>query len=269
MIQPSRTASRMNAMNPPTRASTWTETYRERAGRARGTSPSRARAGRDATASGVERDLLVGRRERPGDLHARSWRNTKRSWLGGRSPSGWAGRKVAHGPLSAHRAEQVLMKEAVLAARFRDRGAPIRHARSHPVFVIVSTDRRGHQSDLRPPVQRRFPENAGTSQHGKSLQTAGTFVARPSGARNFRSFAGSAGRARESLISLADYERGRRGRARRAALTATSPGAPATRSRCATTSPPGRGWRSAPRMLVGVGERDPSVSCSAGAGRIR
>jgi hypothetical protein len=35
----------------------------------------------------------------------RSWRKTKRIWLGGRSPSGWAGRNVAQGPASetAHR----------------------------------------------------------------------------------------------------------------------------------------------------------------------
>src|SRR6201999_1670741 len=35
----------------------------------------------------------------------RSWRNSKRIWLGGRRPSGWSGRKVVHGSSSssAHR----------------------------------------------------------------------------------------------------------------------------------------------------------------------
>ncbi len=39
-----------------------------------------------------------------GNAHAtcslRSWRNTNRIWLGGRRPSGWAGRKVGQGPVS-------------------------------------------------------------------------------------------------------------------------------------------------------------------------
>ena len=53
----------------------------------------------------------------------RSWRNVKRSCCGGRRPSGWFGRNVAHGPssFSAHR--QVAPEEAVLA----------RHLLAHPL----------------------------------------------------------------------------------------------------------------------------------------
>ena len=93
MIHPIRIVIRKTAMKPPMSGQYMGRNYRTATGILPG-----LRHAWSATCSFAE-----------GNAHAtcsrRSWRNTNRSWLGGRSPSGWAGRNVGHGPVSeiAHR----------------------------------------------------------------------------------------------------------------------------------------------------------------------
>lgn len=76
----------------------------------------------------VASHLLAGRRECPGDLHA-PFLTEDETQLAGR-PEPIRVRRAEGCARSAglDRAEKILMKKAVLAARFRGRGATIRHA---------------------------------------------------------------------------------------------------------------------------------------------
>jgi hypothetical protein len=82
MIQPIRMANRTKAMNAPMSGQNTGRTLYEAAG--------------DGHACRATCSLALG------NAHAtwrrRSWRKTKRSWLGGRNPSGRSGRKVGQGP---------------------------------------------------------------------------------------------------------------------------------------------------------------------------
>ena len=84
------------------------------------------------TRSGVQRDLLGGRRKRPRDLqpsllaeHEPQLARRAQS-VGMRRTKGRAGSGPGYG------AEEILMKEAVFAARFCRCGATVRHARPTP-----------------------------------------------------------------------------------------------------------------------------------------
>ena len=130
MSQPMNTASRTKAMNPPISGQYMAVNIYE-AGRTGDRERRRRAARRSGQAWSATCSLGDGNAQ--ATWSRRSWRKTKRSWLGGRRPSGCAGRNVAQGPVSAHRAQQVLTKEAVLAARLRRRPT-IRHTSSYTPF---------------------------------------------------------------------------------------------------------------------------------------
>ena len=65
--------------------------------------------------SGVQRGLLLGGRERPRGLPAALLAEHEAHLAGRAQPSGWSGRKVAHGSSQRQRAQGVAAEEAVLA----------------------------------------------------------------------------------------------------------------------------------------------------------
>ena len=128
--------------------------------------------------------------ERPGRRACRrSWRNSKRSWRGGRRPSGWSGRNVAHGLVVVQRAEQVAPEVAVLARRL---AFPVVRAFAIEPFVAPRATlrvRATKEPHRRRPVQRRFsliarfssqaiPQMPGFSQKSLQIVHIGAFTAR-------------------------------------------------------------------------------------------
>lgn len=125
MIQPINTASRMKATNPPTSGQYMDVNISERAG-------ADPHYPRRTLALGVARDLLTGRGKRPGDLHAPLLTEHEPQLARRSQPIGMRRAKGRARPTPLERAQEILMKEAVFAARFRGRRPTIRHADPTP-----------------------------------------------------------------------------------------------------------------------------------------
>ena len=86
----------------------------------------RARASHSARAPGAAQPCSATCSLADGNAHAtcsrRSWRKLKRSWLGGRSPSGRFGRYVAHGPASVTAHSMFCLKKQPSHDTFRHPG---------------------------------------------------------------------------------------------------------------------------------------------------
>jgi hypothetical protein len=120
----------------------------------------------------VERDLLVGGRERPGDLKSALLAEHELH-LTGRPQTLRLGRpKRCARTRLRNGTEHVLVKEAVLAACFA-RPAPSRHAfqSSDPFSGIRRPSNAVHQSENLTHVQSTLSENAGILARAKYLQT--------------------------------------------------------------------------------------------------
>lgn len=119
----------------------------------------------------------------------RSWRNTNRSWLGGRRPSGWAGRNVAHGPLSDTAqsicARKKQSSQLAFALPLRPLAMPllqpsVRLRRTSPSVHIKALPRSPRKLDFRKTQQLRNILNY--------LEIAGIRPVRIGTTRIFRSF---------------------------------------------------------------------------------
>jgi hypothetical protein len=94
--------------------------------------PGPTRAADGSQRSGVQRDLLAGRRKRPRDLQP-SLLPEHEAKLARRAESVGMRRAESRACLGpSDRAEEILMKEAVFAARFCRCGATVRHTRPTP-----------------------------------------------------------------------------------------------------------------------------------------
>ena len=135
--------------------------------------------------AGVQRYLLAGRWERPGDLEAALL--TKHEL----ELAGWAQTVGMVGPVGRaragvrHRTEQVLAEEAVLTADPHRPRAAVRHARS----LLKKFDLVGrHQSRLLPPGATPNSGNRKNFTSSEIPANSGNFRARRQTWRKFRSF---------------------------------------------------------------------------------
>jgi hypothetical protein len=116
--------------------------------------------------SGVQCDLLVGRRERVGDLETPLLAEHESQLAGWPEPVRMSGSEGGTGPAARDRAEHPLAEKAVVATRLRCARAPTRHALSSTFCSLKTALPTVHiKADSSPPRQPRFPENATTSQH--------------------------------------------------------------------------------------------------------
>jgi hypothetical protein len=133
-------------MNPPISGQNIGETYL---------------AQRRAGSSRVQRDLLARRGECPRDLQPALLAEDEAQLARRPQAVGMGWSEGAAGTRLRYRTEEILVKEAVLAARFRCPSPTVCHAQLRPVRVSEYRRRLGHQSDFTPLVQRPTPENAG------------------------------------------------------------------------------------------------------------
>jgi hypothetical protein len=142
----------MNAMNPPISGQyTPVNIYEPARTRLR---PGTRRPWVGTARLGVQRNLLVGRGERPRDLHAALLAKDEPELARGPEPVGMVGSEGRAGPGLRDRAEQVLVKEAVFAAGFCDPGPCLCHS-SDLVPVMFRTKRLiAIKADFAPLVQR-------------------------------------------------------------------------------------------------------------------
>jgi hypothetical protein len=116
--------------------------------------PGARRPGAGTPRLGVQRDLLVGRRERPRDLHAALLAKDEPELARGAEPVGMVGSEGGARPGLRERAEQVLVKEAVFAAGLCDPGPCLCHS-SYLVPVMFRTKRLiAIKADFAPLAQR-------------------------------------------------------------------------------------------------------------------
>jgi len=135
--------------------------------------------------AGVQRDLLAGRRERPGHLKATLLTEHELEL------AGWTQTVRMVGPVGRaragvrHRTQQVLPEEAVLTADPHRPRAAVRHARSLLKKLNLVG---GHQSRLLPP---RATPNSGNRKNFTIREipaNSGNFCKRRQTSRKFRSF---------------------------------------------------------------------------------
>jgi hypothetical protein len=160
MTQPRNTASSTKAMNPPSSGQNMRGNIYEP-----GRRPSWHYACR-ATCSLADGNAQA-------TCSRRSWRKTKRSWLGGRSPSGWAGRKVAQGLLSVTAQRRFWWKKQFSQLTFVAPARPFAMRNSAPFVFRSSTDDAPIKANFTPLAQSRFPENATNFSDREYLQRAG------------------------------------------------------------------------------------------------
>ena len=163
-------ASRMKAMNPPISGQNMARTLYEGAAGGDPAGPS-APAG-----SGVQRDLLVGRGERPGDLQAPLLAEDEAQLARGTQAVRMRRAEGGAGPGVGHRAQKILTKEAVLAARLRDGRPTIRHTCPRPRSLKLNRKQAGIKADSTPSRKVHSRKSRAFSHSGKPPKMRGLCV---------------------------------------------------------------------------------------------
>src|ERR1039458_7111585 len=114
------------------------------------------------TSSDVKRNLLARRRERPRYLQPPLLTEDEPQLARRTQPVGMRRAEGRARRVVGQRTEQVLPKEALLAARLRGADASCCHALLHPLLACCLTDEVVIKADFAPSAQPRFPENAET-----------------------------------------------------------------------------------------------------------
>jgi hypothetical protein len=135
----------------------------------------------------VQRDLFVGRRERPRDLRAALLPEHEAKLTRRAESVRMVGTEGGTGPGVGHRAQEVLMKEAILAARFGC-PSPCCHA---CIDLSLMCEAQPDRCIKAPPRIRRKLDSRKTQELPRarnSPQIAGFFEPAPGSCRIFRSF---------------------------------------------------------------------------------
>lgn len=139
-------------------------------------------------ASGVQSDLFLRRRERPRNLHPPLLTEDEAQLLGRPKPVRVRRAERAARTFLGHGAKQVLVEEAVFAARLHACATSMCHTWFRLSLLFSDLRRRSIKADFAPAGQSRIPENGILSEKPKSLQTAGFLCGHRESSRIFRSF---------------------------------------------------------------------------------
>ena len=221
----------------------------------------------------------LGDGERPGHLQAALLAEDEAQLAGRAQPIGMGRAEGRTGPVLGDRAQQILMKEAVLAARFRGRRPTIRHTSPRPRSDLKLTPTQdGHQSGFSPPSRNGDSRKSQEllACRGNTCKLRGLCVIEAGTARIFRSFevAMSAPSDNAGADGWSSRPRIARRLRARGARTAIEPGGARLHRRrrrrrdhaARQRRPPGGGWRSGPGCSSASEQLRPERRAARGAG---
>ena len=194
MIHPISSRSRRNATKPPMSGQYMVRTISSRAGAsvapALRSSRRRPRVRVGRRPSGVQGQLLVGARKRPGNLQP-AFLAEHEAELAGRAQALGVVRAIARTrPRLGYRAQKIAVKKAVLARRLADCATPVRHAVPVSSRLVPRVRRSASKRTSMLLGNRDSRKSHELRGRGESLQTAEKAGSPTATARYFRGFRG-------------------------------------------------------------------------------